>query len=116
LNLAQAVLVLAYELRLLAAASEPAAPCDPPPATAGEIEAALDDLRRALLGIGYLSPENPDGILGEWRALIARAGPTAREISLLRGLARQVLWAAGLIARVRRGDDNRAPTEGEGSP
>jgi TrmH family RNA methyltransferase len=116
LNLAQAVLIVAYELRLAAAAADPAAPRDPPPATAGEIEAALDDLRRGLLGIGYLSPASPDAVLAEFRALIARAGPTVREIILLRGLARQVLWAAGLIARVKGGDDNRAPTEGEGSP
>ena len=121
LNLAQAVLLVAYELRLGAAeagaaATGASASRDPPPATAGEIEAALDDLRRALLGIGYLSPANPDAVLAEWRALIARAGPTVREITLLRGLARQVLWAAGRIAHVRGGDDNRAPTEEEGSP
>ena len=120
LNLAQAVLLVAYELRLAAASAgdggEGGSTPDPSPAPAGDLEAALDDLRRALLAIGYLSPANPDAVLSEWRALIARAGPTAREITLLRGLARQVLWAADLIARVRGGDDNRAPTEGEGNP
>lgn len=117
LNLAQAVLLIGYELRMASGGGEAAAaPRDPPRAPAGEIEAALDDLRRALLGIGYLSPASPDAVLSEWRALIARAGPTAREISLLRGLARQVLWAAERIARVRDGDDNRAPSKGEGNP
>jgi TrmH family RNA methyltransferase len=116
LNLAQAVLLIAYELRMAGGSGEAAAaPPDPPRAPVGEIEAALDDLRRALLGIGYLNPASPDAVLSEWRALIARAGPTAREISLLRGLARQVLWA-GTIARAKSGDHNRAPSEGEGSP
>ena len=119
LNLAQAVLVIAYELRLAAvdaaAAEEALAARDPPAATAGELEAALDDLRRALLAVGYLSAANPDAVLSEWRSLIARAGPTAREVSLLRGLARQVQWAGDRIARPEGGDDNRAPTDGKGS-
>jgi len=68
------------------------------------VESALDDLRAALLGIGYLSPENPEKILAEWRALFARAGLSPREVSLLRGLARQVLWAAGRIARTSGGE------------
>ena len=108
LNLAQAVLILAYEMRL-AGGRGPADPA-PPRATAGEIEAALDDLRRALLGIGYLSPANPEPILAELRALIARAGATSREATLLRGIARQVLWAAERIAQAGRGDHNRGST------
>lgn len=107
LNLAQAVLVVAYELRLAALGEEAAAgpgPAAGERATAGEVEAALDDLRAALLGIGYLGRDNPEKILAEWRALFARAGLSPREVSLLRGLARQVLWAAGQIARTSGGD------------
>ncbi len=97
LNLAQAVLLLAYELRL-AASPEEVAPGGEARATAGEIEIALQELRAALLDIGYLDPLNPDHILTELRRLAARAGPTTREVTLLRGLARQVSWA-GRIAR-----------------
>jgi TrmH family RNA methyltransferase len=107
LNLAQAVLVVAYELRLAALEEEAAAgpgPADRERATAGEVESALDDLRGALLGIGYLSRDNPEKILAEWRALFARAGLSPREASLLRGLARQVSWAAGQIARTSGGE------------
>lgn len=105
LNLAQAVLVVAYELRM-AALEEGAAAGAPAEerATVGEVESGLDDLRQALLGIGYLSRDNPEPILSEWRALFARAGMTPREATLLRGLARQVLWAAGRIARTSGGD------------
>lgn len=96
LNLAQAVLLVAYEVRL--SAELEAVPDAAPRASAGELEAALAALREALLAVGYLNPDNPDALLAELRTLLARAGPTPREISLLRGLARQVLWAAGRIA------------------
>jgi TrmH family RNA methyltransferase len=96
LNLAQAVLVLAYELHLLL--HPPEMPVrergDVPVATAGAVEDALDDLRGSLLAIGYLNPQNPEQILAELRALLVRARPTARELSLVRGLARQMCWVA----------------------
>lgn len=97
LNLAQAVLLLAYELRL---AGGPAGgtPGGEARASAGALEETLQELRRALLDIGYLDPLNPDHILAELRRLAARAGLTQREVTLLRGLARQVSWA-GRIAR-----------------
>ena len=107
LNLAQSVLLLAYEMRLAALAG--AAGPDPggeggreERAPAGDVEQAVRELRAALLEIGYLDPENPDRVLAELRRLIARAGPTPREVVLLRGLARQVAWA-GRVARDRAG-------------
>jgi tRNA/rRNA methyltransferase len=102
LNLAQAVLVLAYELRLAFLDTRPdpaqAGSAVGPRARAGEIEQAVAELREALLGIGYLDAASPDRILAERRALLVRAQPTAREVLLLRGLARQVAWA-GRVAR-----------------
>jgi TrmH family RNA methyltransferase len=105
LNLAQAVLVVAYELRMAAvgAAPGPPPPLSPARATAGELDAAMAALRDALAGIGYLGAQNPEGVLAELRALLSRAGPTAREVTLLRGVARQVAWAAAEIARARAG-------------
>jgi len=103
LNLAQAVLVLAYEIRQ--AATPATVPAEEPHATAGELEGALQDLRKALLDVGFLNPANPEAILAELRALAARAGPTPREVTLLRGLARQVSWA-GRIARGGGRTDN----------
>jgi tRNA/rRNA methyltransferase len=99
LNLAQAVLLLCYELRLsaLAPAGEARGEGEPR-ARAGEVEQAVQDLRAALIEVGYLDPANPDRLLAELRRLIARAGPTPREIVLVRGVARQVAWA-GRVAR-----------------
>ena len=111
LNLAQAVLIVAYELRLAAAPADPEQ--DPAPvddreaderaATAGELEVALADFRAAALGIGYLNPQAPDHLLAEWRHLLARASPTRREVALLRGLSRQIAFAATVVARSPRG-------------
>jgi TrmH family RNA methyltransferase len=108
LNLAQAVLLLAYEMRL--AALEGATPAGDRDerearATAGEVEQAVQELRGALLEIGYLDPASPDRVLTELRRLVARGGPTSREVVLLRGLARQVAWA-GRVARGRAEPDN----------
>jgi TrmH family RNA methyltransferase len=114
LNLAQAVLILAYELRL--ALAVPAAAPAAPRATAGALEEALDELREGLLGIGYLSRENPDTILSELRRLLARAAPTAREVTLLRGLARQVRWAAGRVAASPAAADNPPRSAAEQGP
>ena len=96
LNLAQAVLIVAYEMRLASGAPGASAPA--PRATAGELEPALVDLRAALLAIGYLNPTNPGAVMAELRVLLARAGPTPREVVLLRGLARQIAWAGRRIA------------------
>jgi TrmH family RNA methyltransferase len=100
LNLAQAVLVLAYELRLHTLLDAPAADPASPVATAGELDRACREMRAALLEIGFLSPANPEPILAELRALVARAAPASREVTLLLGLARQIAWA-GRKARER---------------
>lgn len=102
LNLAQAVLLVAYELRLARLAGERVEAAGEPRASAGELEQAMAELREGLLEIGYLDAQNPDRILGELRVLLARARPTPREVLLLRGLARQAAWA-GRVARGRAG-------------
>jgi TrmH family RNA methyltransferase len=111
LNLAQAVLLVAYELRLHALAGRPperASSATPRPrATAGDLEQAVQDLRAGLLAIGYLDPAGPDHILGELRRLLARAAPTPREVVLLRGLARQISWAGSVAQGKRRSHNSR---------
>jgi tRNA/rRNA methyltransferase len=102
LNLSQAVLIVAYEVFLSAAEAREHSPGTPRPET-GEVEEALTALREGLLGIGYLAPHNPGPILSELRSLLVRAALTPRELTLLRGMARQILWAAREIARAREG-------------
>jgi len=99
LNLAQAVLLVAYEIRL--GAGEGESLVGDATAPSADVERALLELREGLLGIGYLNSQNPDAVLTELRRLLARARPSPREVSLLRGLARQARWAARSIARRR---------------
>ncbi len=99
LNLAQAVLLIAYEMFL---SFTPAEPVPETPATAGELEVCFDALRYALLEVGFLNPANPSAILSELRRLIARSSPSPREVSLLRGLARQIAWAGEIARRTGR--------------
>ena len=109
LNLAQAVLLLAYELSLAGDASGGPPTAPPARVKAGEFEGAIDALRGGMLAIGYLNQENPEAVLGEVRGLLWRGAPTARELLLLRGLARQMSWA-GRRAREREAgssDDGR---------
>lgn len=100
MNLAQAVAVVCYEVALAALAEQGPAPAAPgaEPARHATVE-ALWDLARDVLGrAGYLNPQNPDHILADLRALLARADPTQREVELLaaalRALARQLRMGA----------------------
>lgn len=110
LNLAQAVAVCGYELRLAAEEAGAAAPSagprrrpgrtageragDDAAASSGEREALLAHLTQALDAIGFLSRQNPEHIVADLRGLFARAGLTRRDVSIWRGIARQMLWAA----------------------
>ncbi|HEY8514867.1 MAG TPA: RNA methyltransferase [Candidatus Binatia bacterium] len=102
LNLAQAVAVCGYELRLAALAQaddvapavERAADDECAPATSAEREALLAHLEQALGAVGFLSRQNPGHILADVRSLLARAGLTRRDVRIWRGIARQMLWAA----------------------
>jgi tRNA/rRNA methyltransferase len=89
LNLAQAVMVVAWTLRLAQLESlTPAA--DPEPsdglATAAELEGLVGHAERTLMLIEYLDPQNPRLILDELRKVFARAGLSPRELSMLRGI------------------------------
>ena len=70
------------------------------------------DKRIVPLAINYLNPESPESILSELRALLLRAAVTTREVSLLRGMARQIRWAGDRIALTRTGNDNRSAPGG----
>lgn len=119
LNLAQAVLLIGYELFLARLGDPATAAASRPVASVGETEAALVELRQGLLEIGYLNRENPDAVFAELRRLLARATPTPREVVLLRGLARQIAWAGGQLAagrsaRALRSDADRCTAEDDG--
>jgi len=92
LNLAQAVLIFAYELFLIDGGS-----FDVPerlPAKGEEVETLYDHMERALLHIGFLNPQNPGHIMRTLRRIFARAELDSREVAVLRGMMAQIDWAA----------------------
>lgn len=118
LNLAQAVLICAYELHL-AGGVGPGPPRRVPgrrraeragdvrPATGAESEALFSHLESALSGVGFLSPQNPSHIMRDVRALFGRGGLTRRDVKVWRGIARQVSWAARAITGEGGGSSRR---------
>jgi TrmH family RNA methyltransferase len=92
LNLAQAVLLVAWELRL---AAEAAAPLPRPkrksgPAASAELLALFDDARRALDTIEFFKSRNAPMVMRTLRAVLRRAELTRREAGLLRAMAIEV--------------------------
>jgi tRNA/rRNA methyltransferase len=99
LNLAQAVLVAAYELRRAAAVEGDPEPRDL--ATASEVEAFFGQLSETLDAIGFLNPQNPEEVMHALRRLFGRASLEPREVRILRGILSQTQWAAGRRATER---------------
>jgi TrmH family RNA methyltransferase len=94
LNLAQAALVALYELHLAAAdATRSLAPPrkDAPPASSGQFEQLFADVERALESIDFFKARFPEHIMRTLRSLAFRANPDAREITLLRAIAIEVV-------------------------
>lgn len=89
LNLAAAVQVLSYELRMAALAATGAARSpdwDVPPAPAADLELYFRHLERVLVEIGFHDPANPRQTMVRLRRLLARIRPDAMELSILRGV------------------------------
>ncbi len=89
LNLAAAVQVLAYELRMAALADARPAPApdwDLPPAPAADIELYFRHLEQVLVEIGFHDPANPRQTMVRLRRLLARIRPDRMELSILRGV------------------------------
>ena len=103
LNLAQAVMVALYELHIASGeATRPRKPPrkDAPPPDASELERFHADAEAALRAIDFFKTRYPEHVLRAVRSLVARADPNARELSLLRAMAIEVVKN---LERVRRG-------------
>ncbi|MBX9632702.1 MAG: RNA methyltransferase [Burkholderiales bacterium] len=90
LNLAQAVQVFAYEVRLAAVGDfvpegEPAAR-----PTFDDMEHLHAHLEEVLASIGFFDPENPKRLLPRLRRLIAKARVDQEEVRIIRGLLNKV--------------------------
>lgn len=90
LNLAQAVLVVTYELYMARLDGRQEAAGDRPlPATAAELEGLLGQLVPLLSTVGFQRDDTFDSVVRDLRRLGARSGATSREITILRGICRR---------------------------
>ena len=99
LNLAQAVQVLAYEVRMAALAGASPLPAQKSdlPASNAELDAFFEHLERMLDAIDFHKGRSPRTIMLRLRRLYLRARPDQRELRILHG----ILTDTERAARVR---------------
>lgn len=94
LNLAQAVMIAVYELHLAAGdATRVVAPPrkDAPAPTQEQLEQYFTDMQRSLDSIEFFKTRHVEHIMRTVRSLTLRSSPDARELSLLRAMALEVI-------------------------
>lgn len=101
LNLAQAVAICCYEIFQSSGnrelGTQKSASPIAPPATSIEIgilEGYYQHLETVLLKIGYLHPHTAPSRMEKFRRMFNRANLSGEEVAMLRGILRQVEWAA----------------------
>ncbi|MGA2025667.1 MAG: RNA methyltransferase [Syntrophobacteraceae bacterium] len=90
INLAQAVMIMVYEV--FTAASEKNEGFTPRLATRGELESMYVQLKDTLTKINFINRENPDYWMKSIRRFFSRMQLRGRDIQLIRGICRQIDW------------------------
>jgi len=96
LNIAQAVQIIAYELRVAAMgyAGIAVEPLDWQPVDAVQMERLFEHLEETLLDIRFLNPRQPKKLMARLRRLFNRARPDQNELNILRGILKAAQDAA----------------------
>ena len=90
LNLAQAVMILCYELVM--ASSEPVDGSGPRLASRRELDGMYEHLKETFIKINFINPDNPDYWMQNIRRFFSRVGLRARDVKIIRGICRQIDW------------------------
>jgi tRNA (cytidine32/uridine32-2'-O)-methyltransferase len=103
LNLAQAVQIIGYELRVAAmgGAGVSVPPLDWAPVDDSQMEGLFSHLEQTLLDIRFLNPKQPKKLMMRLRRLFNRARPDQNEINILRGILKASQEMSG-----KRGSDD----------
>jgi TrmH family RNA methyltransferase len=86
LNIAAAVQIIVYELRLLDGHGANAGQTGIGYATAQQMEQFYDHLAETLVELEFLDPANPKQLMRRLRRLFGRTRPDQNEINILRGI------------------------------
>lgn len=90
LNLAQAVMIICYEL--FQARSDAPDVNTPRLANSFELEGMYDHLNDVLTKIGFLNPQNPERWMWNIRRFLSRLPMQANDVRVVRGICRQIDW------------------------
>jgi tRNA (cytidine32/uridine32-2'-O)-methyltransferase len=97
LNIASAVQVIAYEIRMASLSTEQVAEplqwgtkWDAPLANQEQLEMLFEHLEQTVLKTGFLDPQKPRQLMTRVRRLIMRALPDSIEVNILRGILTSV--------------------------
>jgi tRNA/rRNA methyltransferase len=90
LNLAQAVMVMCYELFCFS--RDKPGEFAPRLANRHELEAMYEQLKDVMMRISFINPANPDYFMNNLRHFGSRIQLRAKEVSILRGICRQINW------------------------
>lgn len=90
LNLAQAVMIICYELRR--DRSSERKPFVPRLANRRELDGMYAQLKDVLVKISYIQPDNPNYFMNNLRQFGTRLKLRAKEVSIIRGICRQIDW------------------------
>jgi tRNA/rRNA methyltransferase len=104
MNLSQAVTLILYECRKASLAASPSAADQRLAARTEDVERMVQHMRRTLLAVDYLDPQNPDHVLRAFRRLFGRAGLDDREVRILQGLWSRIDWIEGERQKLLKGD------------
>jgi tRNA/rRNA methyltransferase len=94
LNLAQAVMIVCYEIYLAVHHGETASRSSRL-ATSQELEGMYEHMEETLLRVGFLDQNNPKRMMAVLRRIFSKAQLDSREVRVLRGICRQANWYAG---------------------
>jgi tRNA/rRNA methyltransferase len=95
MNLAQAVSVCLYEVSRAQGRRLGKRAGRRKLASGDLLEGLFGHMRRSMLAIGFLDPNNPEHILRTFRRIFSRAGLNERDVKILHGLCRQLDWVDG---------------------
>jgi tRNA/rRNA methyltransferase len=90
LNLAQAVMIMCYELYSFSCGKP--GEFVPRLASRYELEAMYAQLKDVLIRVSFINPDNPDYFMNNLRHFFSRMQLRAKEVRIVRGICRQIIW------------------------
>jgi tRNA/rRNA methyltransferase len=90
LNLAQAIMIVCYEL--FRYTTKKPHEFVPRLANRHELDAMYAQLKEIMIQISFINPDNPDYFLNNFRYFFSRLPLRAKEVQIIRGICRQIKW------------------------